>query len=227
LKQEIENQKRTAEEKIASANQPLLVKVAELQKTLDDKEQLIAQKAEAFTKVSGELATVLKGLAVIREERDNLSASVRPLEAQIKSIPQEIALAKKPVEEENARLKVEVEKVQGMLDVRVKGLEADLDAKNAAYDEMVAGRRDFEKEMARITQENDKLSEENQRFELKLSKKFQEECGVAMEELQKPWKDKIDDLKSQLDGRDKEIESMKNENGRLNQELSNLAPATK
>jgi chromosome segregation ATPase len=227
LKQEIENQKRTAEEKIASANQPLLAKVAELQKTLDGKEQLIAQKAEAFTKVSGELATVLKGLAVIREERNNLSASVKPLEAQIKSIPQEIALAKKPVEEENARLKLEVEKVQGMLDVRVKGLEADLDAKNAAYDQMVTGRRDFEKEMARVTQESDKLSQENQRLELKLSKKFQEECGVAMEELQKPWKDKIDDLKSQLDGRDKEIESMKNENGRLNQELSNSAASTK
>ena len=227
LKGEIGNQKRTLEEEIASAKQPFLVQIAELQKILNDKEQLIAQKAEAFTKVSGELSTVLKGLAVIREERDNLSVSVKPLEAKVNAMPQEIAFAKKPLEEENARLKVEVEKVQGMLDVRVKGLEADLDAKNAAYNEMVSGRRDFEKEMASITQESGKLSQENKRLELKLSKKFQEECGVAMEELQKPWKDKIDDLKSQLDGRDKEIESMKNENVRLNQELSNSAPATK
>jgi chromosome segregation ATPase len=227
LKSEVSGQQKTIDEKVAQAKQPMLAQIAQLEKSIDEKEKLIAQKAEAFNKVSGELTTVLKGLAVVREERDNLSLSVKPLNDKINAFPQEIAQAKKPLEDENSQLHIELQKVQGMLDVRVKGLESDLEAKSAAYDQVSRERQDLDKEIARLNQVSDKLTQENERLNLKLSKKFQEDCGVAMEEIQKPWKDKIDELKSLLEGRDKEIESFKNENSRLNQELGSLAPSGK
>lgn len=225
LKQEIENQKRSLTENAAIVRAPLLAEIEELKKTLSDKERLIEQKSEAFSKVSEELATVLKGLAVIREERDKMSSTVKPLQDQIKSIPQEVALAKAPLERENSQLKVELAKVQGMLDVRVQGLEADLVKKTNDFQEAEAERRSMEKEIARVSRTNEELTRDMEKFQLKLSQKFQEECGVALEEIQKPWKDKIDQLKSQLEGRDKEIESFKNENLRLNQELGSLMGA--
>ncbi len=226
LKQEIENQKRALAENAAVIKAPLLAEINDLKKILEDKERLIEQKAEAFAKVNEELATVLKGLAVIREDRDKMSAMVKPLQDQIKGIPQEVALAKAPLEQENSRLKVELEKVQGMLDVRVQGLEADLVKKTTDFEEADAERRALEKEIARVSQSNDELTQDMEKLQLKLSKKFQEDCGVALEEIQKPWKDKIDQLKAQLEGRDKEIESFKNENLRLNQELGSLSEAS-
>lgn len=220
LNEQLAKQNQIVEEKVAIAKQPLLTQIDELEKKVDEQERLIEQKSEAFTKISGELSTVLKGLAVIREERDKMSANYKPLQQKVDTIPDQIAAAKKSLEAEKTTLKLELEKVQGMLDVRVQGLEADLDEKTAAADQMAASRRDLEKELDRVTKENEKLSQNIESVQMKLTKKFQEDCGVSMEEIQKPWKDKIEELKTLLEGRDKEVESFKNENERLNEELS-------
>ncbi|GEM_PF-6472728 len=219
LKENLNKEQQALNQKIEEAQKPFLAQFQEARKSVEDKESLMKQKGEAFQKLNDEFGDLKKQLAILQEERDALKAAAKMLEAKVKSVPQEIILATRPLDDENARLRVELEKNRGMLDARIKGLEAENESKTKEFAEMMTGQRELESEIVRIMQERSQLSKDNERLLSTVKEKFQSNCGVGMQELQKPWQEKIDELKGQLQSRSMEIEGLKSENVRLNQEL--------